>query len=152
MSSVTLDGIGMDMEASINLDEAGSSLTVKFPRAPFLQRATGSYQVTLLGQRADGVMFRGTAALDINNGALARLKASRGHSGVVITLLEPEAVTLDVVDLQGRVVGHLLSGVLPAGEHVREWPQPGESVPRGSYFVRLRRAQSTEVVKLSVLH
>ena len=49
------------------------------------------------------------------------------------------------------MLGHLLSGVLPAGSHVREWPQAGESVPRGSYFVRLRRAQGTEVVKLSVL-
>jgi len=97
------------------------------------------------------VVFRGQAWLEINNGALSRLKAPRGHSGVVITLVEPEAVTLDVVDLQGRVVGHLLSGVLPAGSHVREWPQAGESVPRGSYFVRLRRAQGTEVMKLSVL-
>src|SRR5262249_31717876 len=151
---------------SICLDEVGCSLTVKFPRAPFAQRATGTYSVTLLGQRADGATFRGVALLEINNGALSRLKAPRGHSGVVITLVEPEAGTLggvvtrggereavrfDVVDLQGRVVGHLLSGVLPAGSHVREWPQAGESVPRGSYFVRLRRAQGTEVVKLSVL-
>ena len=151
MSSLTLDGVGMDMEASLYLDQAGSSLTVKFPRAPFVQRATGTYQVTLLGRRADGVTFRGMTTLEINNGALSRLKASRGHSGVVITLVEPEAITLDVVDLQGRLIGRLMSGVLPAGEHVREWPQPGESVPRGSYFVRLRRAQGTDVVKLSVL-
>jgi len=143
---------GGSLDASMNLDNTGNGMTVKFPRAPFGQRPAGTYALTLLGQRTDGVVFRGSTTLEVSGtGALSRLKAPRGHSGVVITLDQPEVATLDVIDLQGRVVSRLATGML-SGTSIHEWPRAGESVARGSYFVRLRREhQKTEVVKLTVL-
>jgi hypothetical protein len=51
------------------------------------------------------------------------------------SLREESRVSLRVVDLAGRVVAHLVEGVLPAGQHVRVF-EPGA---RGSgvYFAEL---------------
>lgn len=58
------------------------------------------------------------------------------------------AVSLDVLDVSGRVVRTLASGALAAGEHAREWDgrdDLGHPVGAGVYFVRLRQgAQSIE--------
>ncbi len=58
------------------------------------------------------------------------------------------AVSLDVLDVSGRIVRTLASGTLAAGEHAREWDgrdNLGHPVGAGVYFVRLRQgAQSIE--------
>ena len=150
LSSLTLDGVGVDMNGPVSLDEAGQAMTVKFPRAPFANKESGDYDLVLLGVRTDGVPFKSTTALSVSGSkALSRLHGAR-RTGVVISFEQPEVATLDVIDLQGRVVGHLASGLM-SGTQVHEWPRHGELVARGSYFVRLRRAHSTEVVKLFVL-
>ena len=69
---------------------------------------------------------------------------------VVVSLDRAEDVSLDVLDLQGRVVARLERGTLAARVHRREWPSAWERVARGSYFVRLRRAAGDEAVKLIV--
>jgi hypothetical protein len=49
-------------------------------------------------------------------------------------------ISLTVLDIQGRRVGDLYEGVLPAGEHVVGWDgmdDRGAAAPAGLYFVRL---------------
>ena len=55
-------------------------------------------------------------------------------------LPERAAASLDVLDLQGRVVRNLSSGVAAAGRYARQWDlvdHAGQRVSAGVYFVRL---------------
>jgi hypothetical protein len=52
-----------------------------------------------------------------------------------------------VVDLQGRRVFHEESGLLPAGEHRREW-QPAAGLASGLYLVHLQAGALTSTRKL----
>lgn len=157
IASLALDGVPVDLGGPVSYDasdEGRPSVKVKFPRAPFASRAPGAYELVLVGRRLDGRPLRGVASLVVNSSghALAATRASDGRTSVVVSLDRPEEATLDVVDLQGRLVGHLADGMFAAGTSASEWPRAGESAPRGSYFVRLRRAGSVEVLKLSVIH
>lgn len=58
-----------------------------------------------------------------------------------------EEVGLRVLDLQGRVVCTLLSGLQPAGEHTVHWDgrsQSGARLTNGVYFIRLVRPDRME--------
>ena len=156
IGSLTLDGVRSDPGGPVSYDvsDAGrAELNLKFPRAPFSSRAPGTYDLVLLGRRLDDRPLRGVAGLTVNAGghALSAMRTSDGRTGVVVALDRPEDATLDVVDLQGRVVARIANGRFAAGASTREWPRAGETVARGSYFVRLRRAGSVDVVKLSVV-
>ena len=77
-------------------------------------------------------------------GAIAFARPSpnpaRGPLGLRFTLPEDAAVTLAILDVNGRRVRGLASGSLPAGEHVVDWDLrdgDGSPVRSGVYFARL---------------
>lgn len=62
-------------------------------------------------------------------------------------LEQPARMTLSVVDLRGRRVFHEESGLLPAGEHRRDW-QPAAGLASGLYLVHLQAGALTSTRKL----
>ena len=66
-------------------------------------------------------------------------------------LNQPARVTLEILDIQGRVVDRIESGWLAAGDHERAWPQAGHSVRSGLYLARLKVGAEQSIVKLSVM-
>ncbi|MDH3215506.1 MAG: T9SS type A sorting domain-containing protein [Candidatus Krumholzibacteria bacterium] len=65
------------------------------------------------------------------------------------TLPEASHVNLAIYDVQGKLVEHLVTGVLSAGEHVTEWD--AKSNPSGIYFFRLRAGNHEETRKVVLL-
>lgn len=169
VASLRLDGVApaLDNGGVASTDPAGGTLTLKFPREPYGSRPDGNYLLPLSGQRADGVPLQGFAPLTVHGNGNGNSASSRrakphdlhvvgatgaGSAGLAIAfkLTEPTEVTLDVMDLQGRVVGKISSGVMTAGVYQREWPDPGTRVPAGMYMVRLRTPGKIGVVGLPV--
>lgn len=64
---------------------------------------------------------------------------STGVMRVDYTLPRASRVDLRVVDVQGRTVSTLLSGMVPAGHYVASWDgmTPGGPAPAGLYFIRM---------------
>jgi flagellar hook assembly protein FlgD len=65
-------------------------------------------------------------------GAAAAIRFALARSG--------GAVTLDVLDVRGRLVRRLAGGPLPGGEHGLDWDglaASGVPAPPGVYFIRL---------------
>ena len=61
---------------------------------------------------------------------------------------------IDVLDLQGRVVRTLLSGIMTAGEQTVRWDgrdDAGRNVASGAYFVRLRSAGQVATHKVTLM-
>ena len=155
VGSLRLDGVAPDLNGPISVSE--TDLTVKFPRAAFADRASGLYDLRLTGVTTGGQSFSGSTALNVQGSSLAsknhRLRplASGAPTGVEVSLDQAEPVRIDVIDLQGRVVARLYQGLMTAGATRHEWPRAGQSVPRGTYFVRLARRAGTEVVRIAVI-
>jgi len=130
---------------------------VKFSRSAFSSRPPGVYELQLTGHVQDGTPIAGSATLTITG--LSKLKKGGGHmtavrltgSGAAISFaLEADGeVTLDVLDLQGRIVGQVARGFMTAGSYERSWTDANRSAA-GLYFLRLRSAESQDVVRLSV--
>lgn len=57
---------------------------------------------------------------------------------IPFTLAAPGALTLDVLDVRGRLVRNLARGFWPAGRHEVTWS--GDGAPSGTYLARLRVA------------
>lgn len=65
---------------------------------------------------------------------------ARGSTTVRFLLAQPADVSLDVLDVQGRIVRALVRGERGAGSHTIAWDgdaADGTSAPAGLYFVRL---------------
>lgn len=65
-----------------------------------------------------------------------------------------ESIRIEVVDVQGRLVRVLASGVLAAGPHTVSWDgrdDKGVQLGSGIYFARLVRAGGVEVKRISVV-
>jgi hypothetical protein len=160
VASLSLDGVA---PAGDGGTAQGTGLTVKFPRAPFAMKPDGDYVLTLTGTCADGTALRGTAPLSVHGGDNGILKpAARRHdlrvarsagasATLAFTLTQQSDVTVEVLDLQGRIVARLERGNLPAGDYQRDWPARGQSVPSGIYLVRLRTVESESVVRLAIM-
>ena len=58
-------------------------------------------------------------------------------------------ITLKVFNLLGEEVATLLSGELPAGQHVQEWN--AANLSSGMYFYRLRAGSYSETRKVVIL-
>ena len=72
---------------------------------------------------------------------------------VVRRALDKRALTLEVLDLQGRRVRVLSRGELAAGAHVASWDgrdDAGRAVPSGSYLLRLSGAGSVATAKVTL--
>ena len=67
----------------------------------------------------------------------------------------PGPVRLDVYDVRGRLVRHIIDGgTRPSGIYFEAWDlrgKGGRRVPSGVYFVRLRTADAVRVQKLIVV-
>jgi hypothetical protein len=68
---------------------------------------------------------------------------------VSLTLPEPAECTVAVYSLDGRLVGTVSDGSLPAGESALQWD--ASSVPSGVYFVRVSGAGLNAGVRLVVV-
>ena len=164
VGSLLLDGVPAEPGSGVSSsDPAGGTLTVKFPRAPFAGRPDGEHLLPLTGKRSDGMNIAGTATLSVHGngtGFGTRRRANRhdlrvvqtaGSRGAVAFSLDaPAEVTMDVVDLQGRTVARLTRAALPAGEHLRAWPEEDSGVPAGIYMIRLRAGGEEAMVRLAV--
>ena len=63
-------------------------------------------------------------------------------------------VSLEVYDISGRRIGHVVDGVLPAGQHSATWEArltDGGRVPAGAYFGCLEAAGFSEKCKFTLL-
>jgi hypothetical protein len=73
---------------------------------------------------------------------------------IPFTIARPMAVALDVLDIQGRLVRHLQTGVLPAGDHTARWDgrdADGAAVAGGVYLARLTGEGARAMTKLLLL-
>jgi len=68
---------------------------------------------------------------------------------VAFALARGGEVRLDIVDVRGRLVTTLVSGVQTAGEHQVLWAAGGQ--PSGAYFAVLRTADYTEVKRMALV-
>lgn len=63
-------------------------------------------------------------------------------------------MTLDVYDLSGRRLRTLVSGSLPAGEHVAEWDgcdERGLAAASGVYLMQLRGRDFAETIEATLV-
>jgi hypothetical protein len=70
-------------------------------------------------------------------------------------LPEPEAITLTVFDVEGRVVARLTEGIWKAGRHSVQWDgrdEAGRQVSPGLYFVYMKAAEFSDMKKMMLLH
>jgi Kelch motif len=162
VSSIALDGVPATGPTSLG-DSDGDGIVerqVKFSRTALNSRPPGVYSLPLTGHLADGTEVTGTATLTIDGGGklqkltrTGRLNAVRiggGAASISFSLENDAEVTLDVVDLQGRVVGTVAKGYLAAGTYDRSWSIASRT-SSGLYFFRLRAAQSQDVVRMSII-
>jgi len=160
VSSIALDGVPISGPTSLEDSDHDGILerAVKFSRAGIVgSRGAGVYTLPLTGHLMDGTEVTGSATITIDGGKVTKPKSGRlvavrmGSTGASISFaLENDAnVSLDVLDLQGRVVDRIEQGFLAAGTYERSWSN-SSSAPAGLYFMRLRAAQSQDVVRLSV--
>src|SRR5262249_14014655 len=156
VSSLSLDGVAPAEGASGTVN--GNALTAKFPRAPFAARPDGDYELLLTGQRSDGTRFEGTASLSVHGSSggarnarihgLRVVRAATTSVAIAFSLAQPSETTVDILDLQGRLVARLEHGALPGGEVQSEW-RPAGQVPAGVYLVRVRAEGSEAATRLA---
>jgi N-acetylneuraminic acid mutarotase len=157
LASVTLGGVAMDLGAPQTINSDLNTVEVKFPRAPFTLLSPGEHALTLSGHTLAGVPVQGHGDLTVigNHAPRAKLTPIRigsGQTGVSVTLDQPAMTSLDVVDLQGRLVDRIESGYRPAGTYSVTWPANGRAVRSGLYFVRFRAPGSMAMTRLVVSH
>ena len=73
----------------------------------------------------------------------------RGQGRISFVLPAGGSVTVDVFDVQGRVVARLAEGVHAAGPHALTFD--ASSLPAGTYLVRLSAGGQTQTVQASVI-
>ena len=146
----------MDMDGDRRLERG-----VKFPRSAFAGLPAGENVVCLTGRTTAGIAVAGCGVLrvkgegtSVNKSSAAwsqgpTLKARNGR--IAFEVAQPTQATLDVLDVQGRVVARLFRGVAMPGESVFAWPAGSRSVPAGIYFGRVRTANAEAVVRLAVV-
>ena len=69
-------------------------------------------------------------------------------------LPEASSVTLEVFDINGRIVKSIHNGLLPAGTHILEWDgtnQQGSTAASGVYLYRLETGNTVATKKMILL-
>jgi hypothetical protein len=74
----------------------------------------------------------------------------RGHATVAFALLQPSAVTVELLDPAGRVAAELYRGRLSQGRH--QLPLNTSRIAAGRYVLRLLSSAGTSVRKVTVLN
>src|SRR5207249_3125813 len=99
---------------------------------------------SVLGTVPYGELGLSVAGIGDVNVAGVRLSAPRPNPAIAfvslaINLERAARIDLEIVDLAGRRVGRLASGVLPPGRHEFSWPsRRGSRLPAGVYSAVLR--------------
>ncbi len=78
----------------------------------------------------------------------------RSELRLALTLPRAGEASLDIYDVQGRLVRRLLHGALPAGSHRLLWDgrtEGGSHAPAGIYFIRYADASAAEVCRVALL-
>jgi hypothetical protein len=81
-----------------------------------------------------------------------RPNPTSGAAQVAFTLAKSSPVEVNVLDVQGREVAKLLSGIRPAGHYLTTWDGRGPQGPAsaGVYFVRMKAGSFVQTRRLSV--
>ena len=161
LTTVTLDGVALDLGAPQTINADQHVLEVKVSREPFTHLSVGIHELMLAGRTVEGTPVSGHAALKVigvdasvhaPRAKLTPVSSGTGQTAVTVTLDQPAMTTLDVVDVQGRVVDRIESGYRPAGSYSVTWPASGQAVRSGLYFVRVRAAGAMAMTRLVVSH
>ena len=89
-----------------------------------------------------------------NNLAHCRPNPFNPVTEIAFTLAENGPVSLEIFDLQGRLVRRLVAGDLEAGDHGRSWDgrsDSGADLPSGLYLVRLKTGDEVLTQKAMLL-
>jgi hypothetical protein len=76
---------------------------------------------------------------------------SAGRSNVEFVSEENDAVQIDLLDVNGRVVRHVYAGEVATGE-LHSLDLAGERLPAGMYFIRLRGDRQQQVLQWVLTH
>ncbi len=164
VSSIRLGGVAVDPAAPVTLGDSNLNgvldLQVKFPRSSFITLPTGEQTLAFEAQRTDASPVVGSAALFVqgtDNAAgkkkkitVLQVTSSAAKGTIVFSLSEDTNLTMEVMDLQGRVLDRIDEPFLAAGEYRREWPAGDRGIRSGIYFVRIRAAGSEARVRLAL--
>ena len=133
--------------------------TFRFARSAYTSLGAGPHVLAFTAQTSDGAFVLGWATLTVTGGDIAKHAARKlpvRHVGgvfsdqqVSFTLDQTTAVSVDVVDLQGRVVDHVMRTTLDAGTHQVGWDGASRAAS-GVYFVRVRTANAEGMTKILV--
>ncbi|NNF07708.1 MAG: S8 family serine peptidase [Candidatus Eisenbacteria bacterium] len=123
------------------------------------QGATSSYTLTVTGGLANSIAIPLSQKLDLKPMVTALLQNApnpiRGaKTAIQFTLADPGEVSLQVFDVNGRLVNTLQRGFLEAGLHSVPWQgvdESGKRVTAGVYFYRLVAPNYTETRKMLFL-
>jgi hypothetical protein len=75
---------------------------------------------------------------------------SAGAVAIDLTLAAPDAVRMEVFDVQGRLVERPIDGPFAAGWHRLQWNAGAVGAPSGIYFVRVTAGSRVESFKVVV--
>lgn len=64
-------------------------------------------------------------------------------------VLERSTIVLDIINLEGKIMKTLYTGILEPGEYRKVWN--AESVPSGMYFCRIKNATGAKIVRKMIL-
>jgi hypothetical protein len=148
-----------DPNAATSDGDPSHERTFRFVRSSFTSLGAGPHVLAFTGQTFDSVFVLGWATLTVTGGDVAKHAARKlpvRHVGgvfsnqqVSFTLDQTTAVSVDVVDLQGRVVDHVMQSTLDAGTHQVGW-EGASRAASGVYFVRVRTANAEGMTKILV--
>jgi N-acetylneuraminic acid mutarotase len=141
-------------------------LMMKFARSLFVALPVGDQVLCLTGRTSSGTAVAGCGTLRIEGSgtnvkkpSAARRASAAGGSGLTLTARgrrlvfsaeTPVEATLDVIDLQGRIVARLFSGIAGSDERAIDWPAAGQAIPSGIYFARFHTPFAQAVARIAI--
>jgi hypothetical protein len=137
--------LSSDGEATIGLDTDAVPGQTYFYRLRVSDRAGDTTYMGLASGQRLGALVAG-----VSLGAPSPNPSQR-LATFDFALGQPEFVRLSVVDLNGRLIRTIHSGMMPAGEYTRSWDGMSDAgaVPAGIYFIHLRTSQGVQTQRVA---
>ena len=161
-ATVRVNGVPCDLSFAPKLDEEEGSLSMKFARSAFADLTDGSHELPVHGETFDGTPVAGIAEVRITGEnpkkkiarslapSLKPVRQAGRTAAVQLSLAQPSQVTIQVLDVQGRVVDDLGTQTFAAGEHELQWTPSHRRA--GVFFIRARLNGTVLTTRTSVLH